>query len=139
MLLSRTDIASRLRTERERVGLTLSAIAEKTHVSRATQLSYESGTTSPSAEYLCKIHELGLDHIYIVSGIRYNSESEFVISPERLWMAVENTIELAKQQEVLLYSKRELGETVLAIYKTLSNQLMRSTLEKGEEVGHVEK
>ena len=63
-------IGSRLREERERVGLTQTALASMTQVSKVTQLKYEYGTTMPNASYLAMFAKAGADILYIVTGTR---------------------------------------------------------------------
>lgn len=60
----------RIRSERERLGLTQAEVAERIGVSRATQINYESGKRSPDGDYLFRFGELGADTGYILFGER---------------------------------------------------------------------
>lgn len=66
----RSSIAGRLREERVRLGLTQAAVAEATGVSKASQVSYESGATTPDALYVAHLEELGVDVVWLLSGRR---------------------------------------------------------------------
>lgn len=61
-------IGDRLREERERLGLSQTALAAQAGTSKQVQISYEKGKTFPNAEYLAVCAGLGADVAYIVSG-----------------------------------------------------------------------
>jgi DNA-binding XRE family transcriptional regulator len=48
----RPGVGERLRTARAAIGLRQMGLAEAGGVSRATQVSYEAGTTEPTTQYL---------------------------------------------------------------------------------------
>ncbi|EGV2900928.1 TPA: helix-turn-helix domain-containing protein [Salmonella enterica subsp. salamae] len=66
----KTDIGQRLREERERIGLSQSAMGEIGGVKKLTQLNYEKGERSPDAAYLYAISKFGADIQFIVTGVR---------------------------------------------------------------------
>lgn len=61
-------IGERLRSERERLGLSQSEMCELTGVSRKTQFNYENGERYPDAAYLASLLERGGDTHFILSG-----------------------------------------------------------------------
>lgn len=63
-------VAERLRTARTRIGLKQFELAEAGGVSRATQVSYEAGTTEPTTQYLRDIQKTGIDLSFILFGIK---------------------------------------------------------------------
>lgn len=63
-------ICDRLREERERLGLSQSAMGEIGGVKKLTQLNYEKGSRFPDASYLASLAKFGLDVQYVVTGIR---------------------------------------------------------------------
>lgn len=67
-MLSREDVAARVRQERERLGMNQSDFGAKGGVSRRTQAAYESGTTSPDIAYLSAIAGIGVDVGFILGG-----------------------------------------------------------------------
>lgn len=62
------------------MGLKQVELAAQGGVSRATQLSYEAGTTAPSTEYLLKVQDAGVDVPFVLFG-HPASELEGRISP----------------------------------------------------------
>ena len=64
------SFGKRIREERGRLGLSQSALAEIGRVSKATQIAYEADNSSPSLVYMDRITSVGVDWIYVVSGVR---------------------------------------------------------------------
>jgi len=62
------DISARIRQERARIGLSQVDFAQRVGVGRSSQKDYESGATSPSAEYLLKARDLGVDVVFVLTG-----------------------------------------------------------------------
>jgi len=62
------EIGSRLRSERKRLGMTESAMAELGEVSLLTQQAHESGLHTPTALYLNRIGSAGVNIRYVVDG-----------------------------------------------------------------------
>jgi transcriptional regulator with XRE-family HTH domain len=65
-----TGIGSRLRKERERLGLTQKAFGDIGGVEPNAQGKYESGERTPKADYLAAVAEIGVDLLYVVTGER---------------------------------------------------------------------
>lgn len=64
----RIEIGSRLREERERVGLSQTALANACGTSKRTVITWEQGSGTPAADILaCMAHE-GMDVGYVVTG-----------------------------------------------------------------------
>lgn len=63
-------VGGRLRLERKRLGLTQAALAAELGLHRLTQMNYESGSTEPPASYLRSLRRLGMDDVFIQSGVR---------------------------------------------------------------------
>lgn len=61
---------SRLREERRRLKLNQSVLARAGGVSLSTQVAYESGARAPDITYLQKLMAVGVDHEYLLSGLR---------------------------------------------------------------------
>jgi transcriptional regulator with XRE-family HTH domain len=62
------SIGTRLREEREKLGLTQAEIAEVAGVTRNSQYSYENDKRKPDADYLQAIAAAGCDVQYILTG-----------------------------------------------------------------------
>lgn len=63
-------IGYRLAQERERLGMTKTALAEVGGVGRRTQLMYENSERHPDAKYLAAISKICIDVAYILTGVR---------------------------------------------------------------------
>jgi transcriptional regulator with XRE-family HTH domain len=60
--------AQRIRTERERLRLTLSEFAKCGRVAKTTQVCYERGDRVPSLDYLDGLRAAGVDAWYVLTG-----------------------------------------------------------------------
>lgn len=71
----------RIASERERLGLSLAEFAKKVGVHRNTQARYESGERTPDTDYLGRLHDIGVDVPYVMTGKRKSAaeslEEEF--------------------------------------------------------------
>lgn len=61
-------IGSRLRAEREKLGLSQAGLAEKVGITARSQRNYESGTRVPDAEYLMAVSKIGVDLVIVLHG-----------------------------------------------------------------------
>jgi len=66
------SLSSRLREERERLGLSQDAFAAGIGQSRKSQIRYESGERTPDADYLTEAAKQGVDIFYLLTGRRTN-------------------------------------------------------------------
>ncbi|WOD12772.1 helix-turn-helix transcriptional regulator [Pseudomonas sp. NyZ704] len=67
---SRVMIGARLQLERQRVGLTQGEFAEKIGIAKRTLAGYEGGTSDIGASVLEVARGLGVDVLFVVSGVR---------------------------------------------------------------------
>ena len=65
-----SGIGSRLRQERERLGLSQKVFGEIGGVEANAQGKYESGGRAPKADYLSRVAEKGVDILYVLTGSR---------------------------------------------------------------------
>jgi len=63
-------VGERLKAERERLGLSQTALGEMCGVQKRTQINYENGDRSPDALYLAAFHAAGGDVMWVVIGTR---------------------------------------------------------------------
>ena len=63
-------IGGRLKEERERIGLSQTALAQIGGVGKTTQIKYEKGTSSPDSSYLSAVADEGIDIFYVLKGQR---------------------------------------------------------------------
>lgn len=70
MVENLSTLGARLKEERERVGMTQVALASLTGASKSSQIGWESGRAVPNAEYLATALTLGMDVVYVLTGMR---------------------------------------------------------------------
>lgn len=75
-MLKKLEIGQRIAIERKRLGFTQADFALRGSVSNGTQISYESGKTSPTADYLLQVSDLGADMFFILTGNRSLTSSD---------------------------------------------------------------
>lgn len=63
-------IGARLAEERKRLGHSQTTLGTSAGVSKVTQFKYERDETSPTADYLARAGEMGVDVLYVVTGRR---------------------------------------------------------------------
>lgn len=69
-------VGDRLKSERERLGMSQVAFAERGRVSKQSQQNYEANKRKPDSDYLRGIAEAGADVLYILTGTRNASLPE---------------------------------------------------------------
>lgn len=74
----------RLRSERERLGLSQAEVAKKLRISRFTQIKYEAGARSPDGEYLYRFGGLGADTGYVLFGERSTPNNLYSLGVARV-------------------------------------------------------
>lgn len=88
-VVDKDAVGARLRSERERLGLTQQQMGEAGGVSVISQRHYEAGRRVPDAEYLCRVAALEVDLLFVLRGTRAigqrleSDEAELL----RLWRA----------------------------------------------------
>lgn len=65
----------RLREERDALGFTQEAMAEKAGISKRSYCAYEAGETAPSAKLLAALALMGVDVAYLLTGQRTGGAS----------------------------------------------------------------
>ncbi|MBQ1766857.1 MAG: helix-turn-helix transcriptional regulator [Aquincola sp.] len=73
-----STVGSRLREERDRLGLTQEAFGRHGGVQKRAQITYEADERSPDAAYLSALATHGVDVVYVLAGVR----SEATLSDE---------------------------------------------------------
>lgn len=82
-------LGSRIKEERERLGLTQDAFAAIAGAKRRTLVDWEKGGTSPTAVQLSALGEAGVDVLYVVTGIRHTPPVVTPVNPELLRRIIE--------------------------------------------------
>ena len=65
----RAQVGERLREERKRLHLTQEQISAVGGVRKQAQLKYEKGDSTPAAVYLAAVAAVGLDVLYVLTGV----------------------------------------------------------------------
>lgn len=76
----RSDIGSRLREERERLGLNQAELGTSGGVQKLAQLKYEKGDRAPDADYLEAVAAKGVDVLYVLTGKRVGATAPAITS-----------------------------------------------------------
>ncbi|HGV3467134.1 helix-turn-helix domain-containing protein [Klebsiella michiganensis] len=96
-------IGLRIKEERERLALTQQGLADAIEIAKRTLIDWEKGRTSPNAVQLSALSALGIDVLYIVTGMRNASlptvmtESSLTKRQSALLDNYENTDEAGKK------------------------------------------
>ncbi len=105
----------RLREERDALGFTQEAMAEKAGISKRSYCAYEAGETAPSAKLLAALALMGVDVAYLLTGQRTGGAS-----------APAPALALARDEEILLDNYRNCPPDARAAIKTTSDALARA-------------
>lgn len=65
-----STLSSRLREERTRLGLSQVEFGRLGGVGKHAQINYEAGRRTPDASYLTAVAEIGVDVLYVLTGVR---------------------------------------------------------------------
>jgi len=65
-----SSFGDRLKEERERLGLSQTAFAERAGTTRKTQFNYETNARRPDTDYVALAIEMGVDAAYVLTGNR---------------------------------------------------------------------
>ena len=103
----------RLREERDALGFTQEAMAEKAGISKRSYCAYEAGETAPSAKLLAALALMGVDVAYLLTGQRAGGATA---APAPA---------LAPDEEILLDNYRNCPPDARAAIKTTSDALAR--------------
>lgn len=77
-----SSIGSRLKEERERLGMSQGVFGEFGGVKTNAQVKYEKDERSPDALYLQALHHAGVDVCYVITGLRASAIPENALGPE---------------------------------------------------------
>lgn len=112
------SIGSRLREERERLGLNQSDFAVAAGTTRKSQFNYETDARRPDADYLASIAGAGVDVLYVLTGQRSKP--------------LEPAQELPRQEQEWLALYRNSSEEVRAALKAAGNELTKPAKARGK-------
>lgn len=78
------SIGSRLREERERLGLSQTDFGERGGVRQNTQYLYETDKRMPGGDYLAAVALLKVDIAYVLTGAKVNQRINVSITPDEM-------------------------------------------------------
>lgn len=106
------NLGKRLKEERERLGLTQAKFAEACGVGRTAQFNYERGEREPSWSYISAAEKIGVDVLYIFTGMHSgkdfalaNAYSRMIYTVEMLLGLQEGSLEMLAKEAVDLQGK----------------------------------
>lgn len=111
-------VGERLKEERTRLGLSQTALGAVAGVGKATQINYEKDSGSPTANYLIAVATVGVDMMYVLSGVRTPRPVEG----------------LSVTEEKVLDNYRSLPESDKASVRRLTDALAQSSDESERKV-----
>ena len=112
------DNSTRLREERERLGLSQEALGAVGGVRKQAQHLYESGARKPDMDYLTAVASAGVDVLYVLTGQRSQP-----VPPAQ---------ELPRQEQEWLALYRNSSEEVRAALKAAGNELTKPAKARGK-------
>lgn len=123
-------ISERLKTEREGLGLSQQALADRLGISLRSQQNYEKGDRSPDANYLSAIAAAGADVRYILTGQRDGPAPMVLSAEEQTHVAYmrESTPQLRKAALGVLLS----GSTGGGTTNSISNSVLSGIFKRGK-------
>lgn len=111
-------VGERLKEERSRLGLSQTELGAVGGVGKTTQINYEKDSGSPTANYLIAVATVGVDMMYVLSGVRTTRPVEG----------------LSVTEEKVLDNYRSLPESDKASVRRLTDALAQSSDESERKV-----
>lgn len=109
----------RLKTERQRLGLTQAELGAAAKIDRRTQYKYEVGTNDPNISYLKGVESAGVDIPFTLFGQR-SEELRGAVDWPLLWQAVE---------DIALFTSRRIPDCPEGLKRDLVERLYLAYLE----------
>ncbi len=75
------NVHERLKSERERLGLSQTGLADLAKVGKTTVINWEKGASAPDAVQLCAMAVAGADVLYVITGERSQGAAEVDLLP----------------------------------------------------------
>ncbi len=107
-------IGDRIKEERERLGFTQPQFAEAAGAAKRTLIEWEKGATSPTAVQLSALVSIGVDALYVLTGVR--SGAAPVLAPEQLQAGFSVDV-LSRDEQCLVENIRAVPEPGLRLIR----------------------
>lgn len=122
-----TTLHERLREERNRIGLNQTEFGALAGVGKTTQINYENGSRSPSADYLAAIFKHNVDIQYVVTGIKNDIVHEREPVDGVLFLKIVTTLEKVAIRSKHKWPSENLAATAVKVYNFLIKEEMVDT------------
>lgn len=114
-----TTLSERLKEERNRLGLNQTDFGSLAGVGKTTQINYESGSRTPSADYLAAIFKHGVDIQYVVTGVVAKKVYDREPIDADLFLKVIDALEKLASSRKKGWPTQYLAVTALKVYNFL--------------------
>ncbi|MFK3706736.1 helix-turn-helix domain-containing protein [Klebsiella sp. NPDC088457] len=114
-----STLNERLREERNRIGLNQTEFGALAGVGKTTQINYENGNRTPSADYLAAIFEHSVDIQYVVTGVRSQVVHEREPLDDALFLKIVTTLERVASRSSRQWPTQDLITTAIKVYNFL--------------------
>ncbi len=126
----RYDIGQRLKVERERLGLTQTELADALGVGRFAVLKYENGSSSPLADHLHRLDEIGGDIVFITTGKRQRISQQQKHQFNEIYLALEK---LAATSRLKVYPQELLNAAWMLFDVLAPDRMIEDMFSEHEE------
>lgn len=89
LTVKKMGISNRLQEERKRLGLTQQALAEKLGATKRSVINWEGGVASPSADTLTQYASVGVDVLYVLTGLKADAHLRLALLDKSMSIASE--------------------------------------------------
>jgi transcriptional regulator with XRE-family HTH domain len=131
-----TNFGERLRSERERLGLTQAEFAKLSGVTGRSQRNYESSDRIPSAKYLEALGKAGVDVQFLISGEASSVEERKMGALWRVIHSILSRLQLGIESVAINVAVRHAEEELdaerrLVPYESISDRIISDMLMEG--------
>lgn len=110
----KAEIGTRLKEERERIGLSQAELAKLAGTATRTQIAWEKGEQTPNAVSLAVAHQAGIDIGYVITGIASLNQKQSDIDVQNAFDAYQALDEaLANAKKTMPADKKRLAAEAL--------------------------
>ncbi|WP_368762665.1 helix-turn-helix domain-containing protein [Klebsiella michiganensis] len=114
-----STLSERLKEERNRIGMSQTEFGALAGVGKTTQINYENGSRSPSADYLAALFDNNVDIQYVVTGIRGRKVHEREPLDDELFLKIVTTLERMASRGKRQWPTHDLISTATKVYNFL--------------------
>ncbi|MFZ6755219.1 helix-turn-helix domain-containing protein [Undibacterium sp. Dicai25W] len=124
LLNNSNSVGSRLKSERERLGLTQAGFAKKIEVGRLSVMRYEIGDRCPNADYLIECEKIGVDIYFVLSGSKSEEKIDFQCMRKAVGLMLEMIRDLGDSADA-----RVMTTALIHFYRSILNDQSQRNIE----------